>query len=597
MGLMLGVYDAPLDLGGKLLLDATPFVTSATITTGPHGDEKLDATLALPFVGAWQHYADQRARVVVVWDGSAVVWTGRLEDPGLRIGDGGNELSLAALGHSIAMSDAPYTVLWSTSNPAEFAQTTADHALAYDQSERWQRDTNGRLYFGLVKNTAYTINKPAGFLLFAPHGGRKQIAGIEFTVTMTIPTQMTLRIVGYNEGSPLASGVVHTSLAGSGALQTRDFHAVLTGNPRDIVGIDINPTASFTYAGETGANAAIITNLRVVTSLANRVNTTTTAGFAAGSNVTIPVVSTANMYVGQRLFFNFGATTETAIVASVPTATSVVVASIATTTGAGGFAVQAHKITANEIVADVLAAQRALNPLQLSSSTLEIQNPNLDLFDQAYADADGADVLNGLAVLGDSASSPNVWAWGVNRARVLSFRPASYAARTWYVDAGEVQVERSLGDLGNSVYAVYQDVSNRARRTTASTDAGSISRYALTRQRALGVQTTSATQAALHQQVQLADLANPPPRVRIVVRRLSDAAGALVPPWLPQAGDTIIIRNLPPVTGGDVDRVRAFRLTRRTVNLMSLELELEPEEPIPSMEHLLARIAARLDPA
>jgi hypothetical protein len=62
---------------------------------------------------------------------------------------------------------------------------------------------------------------------------------------------------------------------------------------------NIGPTAQ-----ETGVFATIITNHRVVSSSANRVNTTLTAARAASANVTATVGSTARMYVGMQLVMN-----------------------------------------------------------------------------------------------------------------------------------------------------------------------------------------------------------------------------------------------------------------------------------------------------
>ena len=43
MGVMLGIYTAPLSSSGALLLDASPFADGVTIITNDHGFEALPA--------------------------------------------------------------------------------------------------------------------------------------------------------------------------------------------------------------------------------------------------------------------------------------------------------------------------------------------------------------------------------------------------------------------------------------------------------------------------------------------------------------------------------------------------------------------------
>ena len=246
--------------------------------------------------------------------------------------------------------------------------------------------------------------------------------------------------------------------------------------------------------------------------------------------------------------------------------------------------VRVKTTTASTVTADAIAAALAtyvngINGTQLNASAALIAAPGLDLTDEVYNDLYPADILTRLVGLGDNHTPPEQWEVGVWENRLLHLRARGAEARAWYVDVGALDVQRSLTTLANSVYGVYQDASNRIVRTDIATDDGSISRYAVTRRAALGVQTTSATQAGVQRDAFLADHAEPPPRANIVIPALYDAAGGRYPLWLARSGDTITIRNLPPTLSLDVDRIRTFRISETAYSCDTDVLSVTPELP------------------
>jgi hypothetical protein len=129
--------------------------------------------------------------------------------------------------------------------------------------------------------------------------------------------------------------------------------------------MDFN-AADAVFAGETGSAYLIITNLRLVTTTTNKVDTTMTSAVVAGSNVSVPVGSSANMYVGQRLHLGAAAGLgEGVIVKSIPDATHFV--ADLTASYASGQNVQAFVIYADEIAKDIVSAVSTLNPTQLAA--------------------------------------------------------------------------------------------------------------------------------------------------------------------------------------------------------------------------------------
>lgn len=240
-----------------------------------------------------------------------------------------------------------------------------------------------------------------------------------------------------------------------------------------------------------------------------------------------------------------------------------------------------------DAIATALAAYVAgVNASHLSSSTRSIEATGLDLMDEVYEDMLPGDILTRLARLGDGAGLP--WEVGVQQGQRLYLRPRGSAGRTWYVDAEELEVERSLDPLVNSAYATYQ-ASGGTLRTAIASNTASIRRSGLTRRRSYRARTTDVTQAETERDAFLSDRVRPIPRAGVTLDVLRDATGALWPLWSARNGDTITIRNLPPTPAGSIDRIRTFRISETRYQPQGDRLMVVPESPIPSLDILLAR--------
>lgn len=239
-------------------------------------------------------------------------------------------------------------------------------------------------------------------------------------------------------------------------------------------------------------------------------------------------------------------------------------------------------VTAAPIAAAFADAVNSLNPTQLSDASVYIEDPGLDLYEEIYTDADMRAILTRLAALGDTQGQQ--WEVGVNHIGYLYLRPRGSAGRTWYTDASDIDVERSLGSVWNSVYSRYGD-----EITATVADTSSIARYGLTRRRAIRSRTTDTTQAQTERDTSLLDTADPLPRASVPVDRVLTPSGAVAPKWLVRSGDTMIVRNLPPETNSVIDRIRMFRIHETSYSAGTDSLEVTPESPPPLLEVLLAR--------
>lgn len=255
---------------------------------------------------------------------------------------------------------------------------------------------------------------------------------------------------------------------------------------------------------------------------------------------------------------------------------------------------RAKTTTASTVLADAIAAALAtyvngVNSTQISSSAALIQSPALDLRDELYEDEYPADILTRLARLGDNQTPPRQWEVGVWGERRLHLRPRGSAAVAWYVDATDLQLQRSLESLTNSVYPVYEDAGGGTVRGVTSADSASVSRYGLTRRAALSVSTTSATQANVQRDMLLQDRKDPLPRASISFSAVYDAGGVRRSLYAIRSGDTITIRNLPPALSSAIDKIRTFRISRTDYRADDDTIQVEPEAALPSLETLLAR--------
>jgi hypothetical protein len=251
----------------------------------------------------------------------------------------------------------------------------------------------------------------------------------------------------------------------------------------------------------------------------------------------------------------------------------------------------ASTVLASNIAAALATYVNGVNPGQLNSSTALIEATTDDLQDEIYEDIYPADILDRLAFL-------HGYEAGVWENRQLHFRPKGSAGRHWYVDVTKIlNLQRSLENIRNSAYGVYQDANGRALRTAVTNDANSQARLGIVRRAPVEVRTTSVTQAAVHRDVFLTDRANFQTRAEIEFETLEDEAGAEYPLYMMRAGDTVTMRNLPPVLSEAIDNIRTFLIGETEIQHIQgqpLSISMKPETPVPTLVTLVARREAGL---
>lgn len=238
------------------------------------------------------------------------------------------------------------------------------------------------------------------------------------------------------------------------------------------------------------------------------------------------------------------------------------------------------------IAAALLSEVAALNPSQISTVANGIQAPGYDLKEEVYEDMYPADILDKLVRLGDNQVPPRLWQWSVWENRVLRFEPRGTNAQTWHVNANTLQLNRTFSQLVNSAYSIYTDAAGIQRRTATSTDATSVDIYNLTRRQSVPADTTNAAQALVTRDAVLLDGKRLVPQVSIAFNALYHPNGGRVPVYHARPGDTIVVRNLPPLQAS-LSGITSFRVL--TTEYQNRVMTVTPESPIPTLETLLAR--------
>ena len=579
--MQLAVYDP---ITNVMLADWSTRIKSCSVRTGAHGYESCEAELNVPFFEAFLYYQQLGPLKLRVTWGSYRVWEGRLEDPTQFTTNNVNGLKLTAFGGWVAFNDAPYVALWSDSKVDQWREIT-DSDTAGSYSQRAEIDTNNRLYIAARKGESFDNNRLVMLGYVTPHLGTRQIVGISFDYEYNAPNA-TWQFRLDRRDSAWGFVANDITIGGSGAVAVGSYNYIMTATDNLTFGLYYNAAATV-YAGETGDTYVKITNIRLVTSTANRINTTLGTNIAAGTRTVTPA-SMARIYVGQRLQIDQGSATiaesvlVTAITATTFTAVFVFAHVIAST-------VNAHVVYPDEIIKDCVTTLNTLNVTQVSSDVTHIQSQAIDIDQAIYEDVYPTDIINQLIAKSDDQTPPRQWIAAIFDNQTLTVRPRG-SGLAWYTDITSLEVVRTLTQLYNSVYVVYSDVSNkRALRTANTTDSASVTKFNITRRKAVKVDTTDSVQAVQIRDSVLALQTDPVPRASIELDRVFDKYGNPFPLFMVKADDTLTIRNLPPILGTVYDKIRTLVIVRTNVDLIRNTLQLDLETATPNIEVQLAQ--------
>lgn len=490
---------------GMMLADWTAVVRNAEWGSGEHGFSTLSAFVPMGMEEAFRWFNRPELPFVTVGWGGRAVWEGRIEDVALKNGG----IGVRAFGRWRAFSDLRYTALWGSTGVGEWRPSTV---VANRDMQRFEYDTNNRLYIAPRKGEVFSLNNVGGLYFLAPDGQVNDVREVSASYEFMGDVNWLGRVFVYDE--VWGGGLVALSLVGSGVLQTGTFTYVVGAGGYQVVEMVFyrGGAVPVAYVGETGDYYFKLTSVRVQ--------------------------------------------------------------------GVSG------SFTAQAVVQGVVGWVSGVNGGQISGSGALIGDPGLTLTDEVYEDKRPAEVLNNLALRGDGSES---WEVGVAVDGLVFFRPRGSAGVEWFVDVLSIELERSLDTMFNRVYAAYRDGNGRVLRSGVADDVDSIDRYGVIRSEVVDVDTTSLSLAESYRDGALAESGVIVPRSRIVLRGVYGSSGGRYPLWMVGAGDVLVIRNLSPSLGSDLDKLRRLRIRQCLYNGERDVLTVATELDLPSLELLVVR--------
>lgn len=246
--------------GRRVAANAT--VTDLDFKTNQNGFADCTIQYAIdPFVG-YQLYSLNTVWECKVMDGGATIYHGRVEDVKLN----GSSMQVTAFGYYRALSDLPYTALWSTYKLDNWHAVKGETYGTGHKPERYTIDTNnGRLGIAPKKNAQYGNNNDQGAVdFYIPNGSSRNIVAVAFDYTLSAYAGMRVRLQSYSNGTLIADEWTPTIPSAFTRYSGSVVQAVSSCNRLMFV-IDNNSGSTATFTAEEGTAYLHITNMRVVT--------------------------------------------------------------------------------------------------------------------------------------------------------------------------------------------------------------------------------------------------------------------------------------------------------------------------------------------
>lgn len=211
---------------------------------------------------------DGTPHVVVSGAAAEVVWEGRLEDIGI-VETG---VMLGAFGYWRAMSDIPYTALWSRTDYREWNESKEGSIYTIAPDLFKQHNNKGGLVLGLVKNTAYASQERCAFELEIPSTSSRTFQTVNFDYEFTASSDWKADLFTIHMISGHVWGFLTSdwTLYGNGATQS-GTQSITISSSDNAVAFSLSAVNANTYTNETGVHSLKISNVRVKSTTATNV--------------------------------------------------------------------------------------------------------------------------------------------------------------------------------------------------------------------------------------------------------------------------------------------------------------------------------------
>lgn len=258
--LFAGVYSNA-SASGALFLDLTN-AQGVRFGTNEHGFSDFEAFYPCGLAESFRIYDRPGLPHVSVVGNGATAWEGRLED--VAIVNGG--VRLKAFGYQRALSDAPYTGLFSDTSTNKWITWTTE----YDSSRRpelYAYDFDNRIWAGLTKGASYGASTDTYIAAYyTPNTSTQYIAYFSGSYAYNLPSGWTFRIGSRNAASSVVAFTDITTSGGSTAGGSFAYtYAASLAVTTITFGIYNSASVSYTApsASESGAYYAKLTSPRI----------------------------------------------------------------------------------------------------------------------------------------------------------------------------------------------------------------------------------------------------------------------------------------------------------------------------------------------
>lgn len=258
-----------------------------TFSTGAHGFAAMEAPLVpMSLWESFEVYDWPGTPHVVVGDGAAVVWEGRLED--VTIVPGG--VALRAFGYQRALSDVLYTALWSYTGSANWREVTeADRGSC--APALYEMDNNNRIFIAPRNGETFDNATEFGEMTWAcPHRSERDITNFSADYSITLPANWDVRVLTCD--IDFGNVVTEATVTATGSNQTGSWALTTSARKRVIISVHNNTGSGSSIAVDTGERFAKVTNIRVKT---------TTAATVVASSIAAGLASYVNSVNGRQL--------------------------------------------------------------------------------------------------------------------------------------------------------------------------------------------------------------------------------------------------------------------------------------------------------
>lgn len=271
-------------IGGPMLADWSGLAQAVKWSANLHGFEALSASIPMAQGQALQWYAPQGLIHLEVNSDGRTVWEGRMEDP--AIDDAG--FSFTGLGYFSALSDDPYTAVWSDTDIEKWEPVTPADLANHDPS-LYEMDNVNRLFIAPRYDEIFNSTNRAGWGYKTPPAGERTINRITFDWRFSgFTTSFRAYLGTYEDGGTITErwSVTGTTTAIQSGTQTVTW----SGSKNLVFGYVIDSASDYNYLNTTGIRFLEVINIRVSSNTTPITSSTIAKALATRAAATSPAM-------------------------------------------------------------------------------------------------------------------------------------------------------------------------------------------------------------------------------------------------------------------------------------------------------------------